>query len=355
MVVGADALVFARIKSVLKEFAWECVEMGGIQAADLKKNAASNSDVIIVVQPPDEIPDRELIGLRSQTTAKLVVLGVADSKRILDLLRNCGVDEFLDQADLEKEVESFIRRSKRQTHGKVIAVLSPSAGGGSTTVAANFATAVAKGGAQCVLIDLNLSTGDLAALLDVKPQRSISDLARNLTRMDEEMFAQMLTFDRNGVGLLSAPLDLEEIPTINRSAVYSAISASREKFAFVVVDVNSSLNSEQIAALELADAIIIVFQLDFCSLKNVGRVLEYLWKHGVGKSSVTLVANRHGQSCELTKSQVESALDMKIEAFLPDDRKRVIGSANTGVPFVIGSPRAAISQQIEKLVQGLKM
>lgn len=354
VVVSQDNAVSHRIQTLLDQWSWDCRRISENDPDQLKEVLASDRpDILIAVLPSDVMSEERIKELASQIRGKLVVVGPADPKKILRLLHDCAVDEYLDVEELEKELESLLRRSKREVRGKVIAVLSPSGGGGSSTLAANLAVAIARSGVQCAIIDLNLSTGDIGPLLDVKPQHSIADLAKNVSRMDNMMFSQLLTLDKNGLSLLAAPIMLEEIPLVNQEAVSTAIDLARNSFPIVVVDVDSSFSTEQITALELADMILVVFQLDFCSLKNVNRVLEYFWRNGVDKSSVKLIANRYGQVEELTRKQVETALKMPIDACLPEDRKAINRSANTGVPVVISSPRAAISKQIEQLVADL--
>ena len=66
--------------------------------------------------------------------------------------------------------------------GKLIAALAPSGGSGTSTLAVNLATVLAKQHKTVGLIDLNLETGDLATLLDLKPTYTIVDLCHNIAR-----------------------------------------------------------------------------------------------------------------------------------------------------------------------------
>lgn len=354
VVISPDNAVAARIESVLQKWSWDCRNIAMTDTQEVRKLlGAGRPDVVIAVQPRQQDFDDHLKDLKSQVKSKLVVIGPPDPRQILHLLHNCGVDEYLDEEDLEKEVEAMLRRSRGEAKGKVIAVLSPSAGGGSATVCANLATAIVGTGTQCALIDLNLATGDLSALLDVKPKHSIADLARNISGIDEMVFSQTLTLAENGVALLSAPLRFEEMSAVTVKTVAAAVSMARTVYPYVVIDIQPSLHNEQIAALELANVILIVFELDFCSLRNVSRVLEYFWTHGVQKSAIRLIANRAGQPEQLSQRQVESALNLPIDLLLPEDRKVVIRSANTGIPFMTGFPRSPIAQEIEKFTATL--
>lgn len=354
VVISPDDAVTSRIESVLQKWAWDCRNIPLTDLQELRKQlGAAKPDVVIAVSPKQQDFDDQLKELKSQLKSKLVVIGPPDPRKILHLLHNCGVDEYLDEEDLEKEVEAMLRRSRGDAAGRVIAVIAPSSGGGSATIAANLATAIANTGCRCAVLDLNPATGDLSALLDVKPKHSIADLARNITGVDETIFSQMLTVAESGVALLSAPLKIEELSTITVKTVVAAVSMARTSYPFVVVDIQPGLYAEQIAALEMATVILIVFELDFCSLRNVSRVLEFFWNHGVRKSAVRLIANRTGQVEQLSQRQVESALSIPIDLFLPEDRKVVTRSANTGVPFITGFPRSQIAQQLEQFTSEL--
>ncbi|MEY3172103.1 MAG: hypothetical protein RLZZ436_16 [Planctomycetota bacterium] len=354
VVISPDDAVAARIESVLQKWSWDCRSISAAENQEVRRAIGTvRPDVLIAVQPQQQDFEDRLKELKSQLKSKLVVIGPPDPRRILHLLHNCGVDEYLNEEELEQEVEALLRRSRGEPKGKVIAVLSPSAGGGSATISANLAASIVAGGNQCAVIDLNLVTGDLAALLDVKPKHSIADLARNAAGIDELLFSQTLTPADSGIALLAAPLRFEELPSITVRAVTTVIAMAGTVYPYVVIDVQPSLHDEQIAALKLANVILIVFELDFCSLRNVSRVLEYLWTHGIPKASVRLIAHRVGQSEQLSQRQVESALNLPIDLLLPEDRKVVIRSANTGIPFVKGFPRSPIAQQLEKFTATL--
>ncbi|MFM8477385.1 MAG: CpaE family protein [Planctomycetaceae bacterium] len=354
MVVSPDSSIAARIEAVLEKWSWDCRSTPILDVTEIKKIlGTSRPDVLIAVQQPQPEFDERLKELKGQLKLKLVVIGPPDPRRILHLLHDCGVDEYLNEEDLEKEVEALLRRTRGEAKGKVISVLSPSSSGGSSVIAANLAASIVAAGNQCAILDLNLAAGDLAALLDVKPKHSIADLARNIADIDELLFSRTLTPAESGVALLSAPIRYEEMPSVTVRAVSTVVAMARLIYPYVVMDIQSSLRDEQIAALELSNVILVVFEMEFCSLRNVIRVLEYFRTHGVPKSSIRLIAHRVGQSEQLSQRQVESALNQSIDLFLPEDRRVLVRSANTGIPFVKGFPRSPLAQQIERFTATL--
>jgi hypothetical protein len=56
-----------------------------------------------VVQSQSQESEELLKELKAQLKSKMVVLGPPDPRRILHLLHNCGVDEYLDEEELEKK------------------------------------------------------------------------------------------------------------------------------------------------------------------------------------------------------------------------------------------------------------
>src|SRR5262249_37418594 len=151
-------------------------------------------EVVVVTLTPDPDGALALLGnLRLLTPARILAVGpAADSRLILRALR-AGAADYVDEADLETGLVDALTRLRAESAaqgepGRVIALLAPSGGSGSSTLAVNVATALAAEHKTSVLLDLKLHAGDLAALLDLRPTHTIADLCQNAARMDREMF-----------------------------------------------------------------------------------------------------------------------------------------------------------------------
>lgn len=144
---------------------------------------------------------------RTLPDTDILVVGPGHEAQLILEALHLGADEYLDQAMLSRDLERALVRLKsrrkndgvkRCEPGKVISVLAPSGGSGASTLVANMGVALAKKYGQCGLFDLNLCSGDLAALLNLKPRYSFADLCERLQRVDQSMFEQMLTPIRQG-------------------------------------------------------------------------------------------------------------------------------------------------------------
>jgi len=229
-------------------------------------------------------------------------------------------------------------------------------------VAVNVAAALARDHGGSILIDLKLETGDLAALLDLNPQHTIADLCSAYGSPDRDMLEQSLVSHPSGVRLLASPRRQASAirtkasmggPGVTADTVREVLNLARDLGPNTVVEVNPTFRDEQTQALQMADAILLVFRLDFTSLRNTKRVLEHLDAVEIDRSRVRLVANRHGQPHSLQPADAEEALGLKVFHTIPDDPGAINIAANVGEPGVLGLPRAPSSRSLKQLAGSL--
>jgi pilus assembly protein CpaE len=294
-----------------------------------------------------------------QSGERVLAIGpAADPKLVIRALRG-AVHDYLDQADLEVELGAALGRwqaslaMKNKDSGRVIALLAPNGGSGSSTLAANLATLLAAEYKSAALIDLKLHSGDLAALLDLKPTYTLADLCQNVARMDRTLFERSLVRHASGVQLLAPPRHFDDVAGITPEGVQQTLALAKLSFPYVLIDLDHSFGAEQLEVLHQADLILIVLRLDFASLRNTRRAIEFIERLGVSRDRIRLVVNRYGQPKEIPASKAEESLGMKIFHFVPDDPKAVNRANNVGVPVVLEAPRASVSRSLKKLVAGV--
>jgi pilus assembly protein CpaE len=295
-----------------------------------------------------------LEAVRGVSQMRMLSVGPAtDPQLILRALRQ-GSDRYGDETNVESELDHYIAKLTAEgviqaPTGKFLCVLGASGGCGSSTLAVNLATVLAQQQKSCALYDLKPGVGDLAALLDLKPSYTLADLCVNGARFDRAIFERSLIKNDSGVHLLAPPRTMQEIRVVTPDGVRQAVNMARMAFGYVVADLDDCVHEEQVQALQLADAVLLVLRLDFTSLRNAQRVLEHLEAIGLKREDVHIVVNRFGQPKELPSGIAEQALKMKIAHFIPDDPKTVNRANNNGVPAVMESPRATVSKSIMQL------
>ncbi len=198
-------------------------------------------------------------------------------------------------------------------------------------------------------MDLRLSTGDLAALLDLVPPHNIADLAQSLDRMDMTMLDAAMIRHVSGIHLLAAPTEYSQIPHVTDKVVRQTLALARRRFPYVVLDLENVLNEEQIEALWQADVTLMVIRLDYTSLRNAQRLIRHMREIGLEVNRVRFVVNRYGERRQLKIAQAREVLQHEITDFIPDDARSINRAINEGLPIVLQRPRARISRSLTKL------
>jgi pilus assembly protein CpaE len=356
-IVADHGSTASRISEILKFGGHDCPSSHvlTLDGATARLGREAAIDLVVVALSPDIERGLGMLPMISRLApGKVLAVGpAADSKLVLRALRG-GADDYVDSAELESELEAAIARLVEAARGpsqsgRLVALLSPNGGSGSSTIAANLAAALAKQHKSAALIDLKLEAGDLSALLDLKPTYTLADLCRNSSKLDRVMFDRSLAKHDSGVGLLAAPHHLDDIALIRPDGVAQALALARACFPFVVVDLDHSYREEQRVVLRQADFVLVPFRLDFASLRNVRRALEHLDGLDIPAERVHLVVNRYGQPLEVPAGKAEEAMGRKIAHYIPEDAKAINRANNHGVPVIIEAPSARVSKSLIQL------
>src|SRR5581483_325621 len=306
-------------------------------------------------------PERSLevlAELHPLSQARVLVIGPASDSRLLLLALRAGATDYIEEGALEAELPVALGRlgsglPSRKEAGQTIAVLAPSGGSGSSTVAVNVAAVLAGKHGTVLLCDLKLTTGDLASLLDVQPTHTLAELCHHGARMDRSMLERSLVRHGSGVHLLAPPRTFGDVRLVTVEGVRQAMALARTLFPYIIVDVDHSFDDEQLQVLRHADTILLVMRLDFTSLRHTQRALEYFQDHSIDCGRVQVVVNRYGQPQEVPASKAEEALGVKILHYIPDEPKTVNRANNNGVPVVLESQSAKVSRSLIQLASSI--
>lgn len=365
-----DAVIADQISAILVQLRQECpasqVLRLDVAVSALESSAASepkgsarganeSKDIVLVVLAPDAERALDVVrDIRRRTTARILAVGPAtNTKLVLRAMRE-GASEYLDQGELKSELSEALQRLEASgTAGRIIGLLAPGGGSGASTLAVNVATVLAQKYHSCALIDLKLEAGDLAPLLNLKPNHTLSDLCQNIERLDYSLLQGCLVRCDSGVQLLAAPARIADVVLVTPEAVDLVLSLVCRHFPFVVIDLDHTFHAEQRRAMLLVDVIVLVLRLDFISLRNMRITLDFFQEIGVSRDKVRIVANQVGEPSQLSAAQAEESLGIKISQLIPDDQKTVNRANNDGIPVVLQSPSAKVSRSLVELAMSL--
>lgn len=298
--------------------------------------------------------------LRPAVGGRLVAVGELGTARAALHVRRAGADEYIEVADALSELTVIVNGpgaggEVRGRSGRTLAVLSPSGGGGASTLAANLAVALAAGVEQDVaLLDLVPATGCLADLFDLKPVHTLADLCDEPDRLDRDILERTLVRHESAVSLLASPRSYEARGRVTAEAVERIIDLARGRFPFVVLDLDRELGPAAVQAARCADLVLITLRQEFTSLRDARLAISHLQAQGVAPQRISPIAMRRGQPRELPAAKVEAALQMKLAGVIPDDPKYVLRAANNGVPLVIETRSSRAARAITELSRQLR-
>ena len=319
----------------------------------------SRPDVVVVGLDPDAPRALEFVAKLTEANPDCCVLVTSsrdDSQQILQSMR-AGAKEYLKQPIATDELVGAVERLGLQTSrgdpaqpetSKVIAVVGATGGVGATTLAVNLGCCLAQPpNASTVLVDLDLALGDADVCLDVLPEYTLADVVTNISRLDLQLLKRSLSKHASGLFLLPRPAEMQEAGLISGSHVQRTVGLLKAVFRYVVIDTSKSFQEPDLVAMDLADEILIVTQLDVPCLRNVVRILMALGQRDGAAERAQVVLNRLGlEDGEISIKKAEQTIGREIAWRIPNDWHTVVGSRNSGVPLHLFAPKNKVTQAV---------
>jgi len=236
-----------------------------------------------------------------------------------------------------------------RSDGKVVTVFSAKGGVGKTTLATNMAVHLARSGARTLLLDLDLSFGDVAISLQLVPGESVFDAVAMGGNLDEEAVQALVTrHEGSGLDVICAPNEPGDADRIPVAVVTELLRVARRHYDYVVVDTPPSFTEHVLAAIDLSDELLLVATLDIPAVKNLKVALDTLDALGIPKETRVVVLNRAEVKVGLRPEDVVSAIKTEIAVNIPSSLT-VPASINRGVPIVVDDPKGPVSVAIQTM------
>ena len=293
----------------------------------------------------------------------LVVSTSTDGQVILKAMR-AGAKEFLTQPLRVEDLAGAIHRIGRQRNGgssggvrnsTVIAVSGSTGGVGTTSMAVNVGCALAQRPENSVaLVDLDLALGDADVFLDTIPDYTLVDVAQNISRLDFALLKKSLTKHSSGLYLLPRPIQLQDTALITAEDLRRVIGLLKATFSHLIFDLSKSYTEVDMEAMQAADHILLVTQLDLPCLRNVVRLLMSMEEIEGMKDKVRIIVNRVGlENGQISMKKAQETIGREIFKQIPNDYRVMAEVRNNGVPLVDGAPRSSLTQAIVELADSL--
>lgn len=315
-------------------------------------------DVVLLVNPDDE-SGIELVHYIHSEYPSIIIVFIAKQQDFL-LLRDASRAGATDFFILPDELSQFSDRLERillvaqeqsatleaglkaqhgglrRGRGQIYSFYSGKGGSGSTLLSSTFAqTLKLESTAQVLYIDMNLQYGGAEMYLGIESNRSLADLKPVINELNENHIRNVSEKEPfSKLEILVSPRDAEVAEGLTEDFFTKLLRACRRTYDFVIVDLPSNMSANTYVALEEADKIYYVMNLDtpcFQVFKHVEELFRRLGMDTEGRLEV--VVNQKGRENELTPADVKNFITSPVVAEIRRDIKGVQSFINKGEPL----------------------
>jgi pilus assembly protein CpaE len=263
-----------------------------------------------------------------------------DGRDDLIALMRAGVRDFLRRPISARELDEVLMRQvigsrKGGATGQVVCFAGNKGGVGKSTLAVNAAAMLARRHpGRVLLVDASLQLGVCASMLDLDPETTLTDAARELYRLDETLLRNLAVEHDCGLELLAAPRDAAEAAAIDETAFARILSTARRTYDWVIIDSFPLLDGIAMTGLDLAARVWVVMTSAVPTLRGSASFLRIIDRLGVPPERVRIALNSPQPrfAGALSMGDVADRINRRVDAALPFN-KRILVAADLGQPF----------------------
>jgi pilus assembly protein CpaE len=240
---------------------------------------------------------------------------------------------------------------------QVIAVVGAHGGVGSTTLAVNLSCNLATEPDFAVaLVDLDLALGDAGVHLAISPHYTIADLSANIDKLDLNFLKRsMVPHEGSKISVLDRPMQIGDLNGIEDAHVERVLNLLKLSYTHLVLDLSKRFTPIDVAALAVADVVLVVTQLELSCVLNTTRILAALNSiENVGER-VRLVLNKAGaeeadeEQHRIGAKKAEEIIGKPFAWQIPFDARATNGARSEGVPLSKYAPRSRACMAIQNI------
>jgi pilus assembly protein CpaE len=339
------------------------VRSGGITAAiDLYRQEGSPN--LVVIEVCEAVADlyARLDALADVCVAgtKVIVVGYAnDVATYRELLRR-GVSEYIvapvDPMSLIAGISRLYQDPTADKFGRSLAFIGANGGVGSSTIAQNVASTIARAyDCDVILADLDLPFGTASLGFDLNPGHGIAQAIKDGSRFDDVLLERLLTKCEDHLQILSAPATLQQSYDLEETALEHVLDVAQRNVPFVVLDVPHIWTSWAKKTLISAEEVVITATPDLASLRNAKSLVDLLKQARPNDAPPKVVLNQIGvpKRSEIKPDKFVAALGIEPIAYIPFDPSTVSTAANKGKMIADVAARSAVAKSFVKIAQAI--
>ena len=329
----------------------------GVQAIALARQ--TKPDVILMdINMPDMDGITATANVLSQVPhAQVIILTVQNDPDYLRKAMMAGAHDFLTKPPGLDDLLNAVQQAGKVAHqekwkasqvqfksggyapssasrGKIISVYSPKGGVGCTTIVANLSATLHNEETKVIVVDGNLEFGDVMDFFNLQSSYTSFDLAMRVSDLDYQIVDEILVTHESGICIL-APPGPEQAEYVQADQFMEVLQFLRDLYPYVLVNTTSRLSDTTIAALEIADIIILPLIQDIPTVTRIRKFIDTLQLLQINPERVITVLNQYDRNAELAVEVISKSIKREFDVLIPKDLQVVLPSVNRGAPFML--------------------
>ena len=226
---------------------------------------------------------------------------------------------------------------------RVISVISGKGGVGKTTLVSNLGTSLVKRGKNVIILDGNVTTPNLSLHLGIPFYPvTLHDVLSNRAPIESAIYHHA-----SGLNIVPASLSSESLNDVSMDKFKYVLMKLLGKADIVIVDAAAGLGREAMAAMSVADDLLIVTNPELPAVTDALKTIKLAEQNGT--RVLGAVVNRfRGLKHEMNLNDIRSMLEVPIISVVPEDLW-VPRSIAHRVPVVHHRPHSRASIEFQKL------
>jgi pilus assembly protein CpaE len=282
----------------------------------------------------------ERLTMQYPAVAVILISDVASPKFLLAAMR-AGIREVISPPHVEELLADAVARvaaklsaAQSVNHGKIHAFIGTSGGSGTTFLVTNFGYQLAQAH-KVLLVDLNLQFGDaLSFVQEGKASKNISDLARDIKRLDAQLLSASAIHVTPNYHILAAPDEPGQAADIRPEHVDAILNLAVTQYDIVLLDMPRVVDTMLMTALDRAASIFLVLQASVPHLRNADRLLSAFRSLDYSRDKIELILNRFDKRNEITVEKIQRTLGPLEVHTIANGYRQVSTAINQGVPLM---------------------
>lgn len=159
-------------------------------------------------------------------------------------------------------------------NGKVISICSVKGGVGKTTLTINLAGIYQTLKKKVLILDLDLYSGGVSALLDLKNKKDVFMLIDSISNNRFTNISDYVEHYNSNIDVLASPRDPRQASKIESKYVPILLELAKKEYDIVLVDTNHTLDENNLILFDNSYMLLFVITNDLVDLKNMKSLMS---------------------------------------------------------------------------------